>query len=167
MTKRGYYMQLLVCALQRARRSEPLRALHDAALSLAEEAGAEDVDLMGFTPAVAKGLIRQLGDRGQVVWDRKAADPRSATQKLYRLANPEPELDVPAPPRPRLPSVDAARVTAPVEPMPAQTLAQDERAFYESFAPDAARVLVTVERLVRELREHHARAYQALRGKQA
>lgn len=167
MTKRGYYMQLLVCALQRARRSEPLRALHDAALSLAEEAGAEDADVAGFTVAVAKGLIRQLGDRSQVVWDRKAADPRSATQKLYRLANPEPELDVPPPPRPRLPSVDAARVDSAAKPAAPCALADDERAFYESFAPDAARVLVTVERLVRELREHHARAYQALRGKQA
>lgn len=146
MTKRGYYTQLLVCALQRARRSEPLQALHEAALNLADDAGAEDADVDGFTLTVAKGLLRRLCDSHRVEQDARAADPRHATMTLYRLANPEPELDVPEPP---------------------SAIAEDERAFFEAFAPDAARVLVTVERLVRELREHHAHAYQALRGKQA
>lgn len=184
MTARGpaqhkYHTQLLLCALQRARRSEPLRVLHDAALTLAKEAGAEDADLAGFTPAVAKGIIRSLCERSQAATGRAGGDPRSATVKLYRLANPEPELDVPAPPRPRPVSTDAARVaTVEREPQvkPARMngfrpaamdrVADDERAFYEAFAKDAARVLVTVERLLQELRVHHAHAYLALQGKQ-
>lgn len=169
LTKRGYYTRLLQCALQRAVRAEPLLVLHDAALGLAEAAGAEDADVAAFTPAVAKGLIRTLCERNQAVRDRGAGDPRRATVKLYRLANPEPELDVPGPPRPRLASTDAARLAdATAASTVARKAAQpaDERAFYEAFAKDAARVLVTLERLMRELHDHHAKAYQALQGPQ-
>lgn len=156
MTPRMYYLQLLICALHRARHPETTSALRDQAIGLGLDAGAEPADMAAFTPAIANEWMRWLRDAGRVEVDGHVRNARHGRQeRTYRVVRAEPEMAVPKPPRPRPPSMEIAAIR-----QRAQRGRGQEVDFYEGFAKDAARVLVNVERLLQDLRAHHARAYQ-------
>lgn len=162
MTPRTYYRGLLVCALHRAHQAETASTLRDRAIGLALDRGAEPADVSAFTAPVASGALRWLRDTGRVEVEGRTRSVRHGRHEpLYRMARAEPEMPVPKPPRPRPVSMEIAA-------MKTQAKAQVEgsRDFYEAFAKDSARVLVSFERLLKDLRKHHARAYQAFTREQ-